>query len=88
MTPRGNFGLWFVHIRQLTRIPGLTQLMTHPAIQTTPLTLQLCFKTLGVMQRVTKIQKVHMSSHDRLKIFITSTLQESVLPSLNTKFVK
>ena len=40
------------------------QLMTHPAIYTLPFTLQLCYKPLGILQRVTKSQKVHISIHD------------------------
>ena len=39
----------------------------HPAIYTTPLTLQLCYKHLGILQRVTKSQKVHISDHDGLE---------------------
>ena len=58
MTPRGTLGLCYVHIAQL---------MTHPAIYTTPFTLQLCYKPLGILQRVTKSQKVHISSHDVMK---------------------
>ena len=34
------------------------------AIYTTPFTLQLCYKLLGILQRVTKSQKVHISNHD------------------------
>ena len=33
----------------------------------TQFTLQLCYKTLGILQRVTKTQKVHISSHDGLQ---------------------
>ena len=58
MTPRGTLGLCCVHIAQL---------MTHPAIYTLPFTLQLCYKPLGILQRVTKSQKVHTSSHDGLQ---------------------
>ena len=58
MTPRGTLGLCCVHI---------TQLMTHPAIYTLPFTLQLCYKPLDILQRVTKSQKVHISSHDGLQ---------------------
>ena len=57
MTPRGTLGLCCVHIAQL---------MTHPAIYTTPFTLQLCYKPLGILQRVAKSQKAHISSHDGL----------------------
>ena len=45
----------------------IAQLMTHPAIYTLTLTLQLCYKPLGILQRVTKSQKVHISIHDRLQ---------------------
>ena len=58
MTPRGTLGLCCVHIAQL---------MTHPAIYTLPFTLQLCYKPLGILQRVTKSEKVHISNHDGLK---------------------
>ena len=54
MTPRGTLGLCCVHFAQL---------MTNPAIYTT----QLCYKPLGILQRVTKSQKVHISSHDILQ---------------------
>ena len=58
MTPRGTHGLGCVHIAQL---------MTHTAIYTLPFPLQLCYKPLGILQRVTKTQKVHISSHDVLQ---------------------
>ena len=54
MTPRGTFGLCCVHIAQL---------MTYPAVYTLPFTFQLCYKPLGILQRVPKNQKVHISSH-------------------------
>ena len=38
-----------------------------PAIYTKPFTLQLCYKPLGILQRVTKNQKVHISDHDGLE---------------------
>ena len=57
MTPRGTLGLCCVHIAQL---------ITHPAVYTLPFTLQLCYKPLAILQRVTKSQKVHISSHDIL----------------------
>ena len=60
MTPRGTLGLCYVHIAQL---------MTHPAIYTLPFTLQLCYKPHGILQRVTKSQKVHISSQDELQKF-------------------
>ena len=58
MTQRGILGLCYVHIAKL---------MTHPAVYTLPITLQLCFKPLGILQRVTKSHKVHISSHDVLQ---------------------
>ena len=58
MTPRETVRLCHVLI---------SQIMTHPAIYTLPFTLQLCYKPLGILQRVTKSQKVHISSHDGLK---------------------
>ena len=58
MTARGTLGLCSVHIAQL---------MTHPAVYTLPFTLQLCYKLLGILQRVTKSQKVRILSHDVLQ---------------------
>ena len=58
MTTRGTLGLRCAHI---------VQLMTHPAIYALPFTLQLCYKPLGILQRVTKSQKVHISSHGELQ---------------------
>ena len=57
MTPRGTLGLCCVYI---------IQLMTHTAIYRLPFTLQLCYKPLGILQRVTKSKSVHISSHDKL----------------------
>ena len=57
MTPRGTLGLCCVYIAQL---------VTHTAIYTPPFTLQLCYKLLDILQRVTKSQRIHISSHDRL----------------------
>ena len=65
MTPRGTLGLCCVYIAQL---------ITHPSIYALPFTFQLCYKPLGTLQRVTNSQKVHISSHDGPKKFITSTL--------------
>ena len=45
----------------------ISQLMTHPAIYRPPFTLQLCCKPVVILQRVTKDQKVHMSTHDGLQ---------------------
>ena len=58
MTPRGTLGLCCAHIAQL---------MIHQAIYTLPFTLQLCYKPLGILQRVTKSQKVQISCHDELQ---------------------
>ena len=58
MPPRGTLGLCCIHIAQL---------MTHPAIYTLPSALQLCYKLLGILQTVTKSQKVHISSPNGLK---------------------
>ena len=79
MTPTGTFGLCCVHIPPCESILWLCcvricQLMTHLAVFTLPFTLQLCHKHLGILQGVTKSQKVHFSSHDGLQDFITSTL--------------
>ena len=48
--------------------------MSHPAIYTLPFTLQLCFKPFGILRRVTKNEKAHISIHDGFQNFITSTL--------------
>ena len=42
-------------------------LMSHPVIYTLPFTLQLYYKPLGILQGVTKTQKVQISSHDGLQ---------------------
>ena len=65
MTPIGTPELCCAHI---------VQLMTHSAIYTLPFTLTLCYKPLGILQRVTKSQKVYISSDDGFSNFITSTL--------------
>ena len=65
MTPRGILGLCCVHVAQL---------MTHLTILTTPFTLQLCYEPFEILQRVTKSEAVHISSHDGLQNFITLTL--------------
>ena len=57
MTPRRTLGLCCVHI---------TQLVTHSPVYTLPFTLQLYYKPLGILQRVTKSQMFHKSSHDVL----------------------
>ena len=58
MTPRVTLGLCCAHIAKL---------MNQPGIYTLRFTLQLCYKPLGILQRVTKSQKVHTSSHDKLQ---------------------
>ena len=58
MTPRGTLGLFCVHIAQL---------MTHSSVYTLPFTLQFCYNPLGILQRITKSQRVHISSHDVLQ---------------------
>ena len=60
MTPRGTLGICCVHIAQL---------MTYPAVYTLPFTLQLCYKPLGILQRVAKSQKVHISIHVLQKLY-------------------
>ena len=65
MTPRANLGLCCADI---------TQLMTHLAIYTLPFTAPLCYEPLGILQRVTKSHKVHISSDDGFLSFITSAL--------------
>ena len=55
MTPRETLGLCCVYIAQLA---------TYLAVYTLPFTLQLCYKPLGILQRLTKSQKVHISGHD------------------------
>ena len=61
MTLRGALRLCCAHIAQL---------MAHSAIYTLPLTLQLCYKPLGILQRVTKIHKAHISGNDGFPNFI------------------
>ena len=77
-------------------------IMTHPGVYTLPSNLQLCYKPLGILQRVTESQKVHITSHDGLQNFITSILLNIdprasqcgkrvvgiCLSITNTKFVK
>ena len=64
MTPRGTAGLCCVHVDQL---------ITYPAVYTLLFTLRLCYKPLGIQQRVNKSRKAHISSHDGLQNFLTST---------------
>ena len=58
MIPKRTLGLCCVHIAKL---------MTHPAAYTLPLTLQLCYKPLHMLQRLTKSRKVQISSRDILQ---------------------
>ena len=58
MTPRGTLALRCVHIAQL---------MTHSAVYTLPFTLEICYKPLGILKRVTKSQKVRISRNDLLQ---------------------
>ena len=58
VTPRGTLELCCAHIAQL---------MTHPAIYIIPFTLQLCYKPLGILQRVTNSQNVLISNYDGLE---------------------
>ena len=51
----------------------IDQLITYPADYTLLFTLQLCYKPLGILQRVTNSRKAHISSHDRLQNILTST---------------
>ena len=63
MSPRGTIlGLCCVQIAQL---------MTHLGVYTLLFTLQLCYKPLGILQRVTKSQKVHISGHDVIQNLYT-----------------
>ena len=55
MTPRETLGLCCVHIAQL---------ITHLANPTLLFNLQLCYKALAILQRVTKSQKVRISRRD------------------------
>ena len=74
--PLGYVVFTFPHLRIALWLccVHICQLMTHSAVFTLPFTLQLCYKPLGILHRVTKSQKVHISSHDGLQNFITSTL--------------
>ena len=64
MTPRETLGLCYAHIAEL---------MTHSAVCTLQFTLQLYYKPLGILKRITKSEKVHISSHHLL----THSLVES-----------
>ena len=76
MTPRGTLELrvfTFLHVRETLWLcyVHIPQLMTRLAVYTLPFTLQLCYKPLGILQRVTKGQKVHQSSNNGLQNFTT-----------------
>ena len=58
MTPRGALGLFCVHIAQL---------ITHLGVCRLSFTLQLWYEPLGILQRLTKSQNVHISSQDGLQ---------------------
>ena len=57
MTPRETLGLCCVYIAQL---------MSHRAIYTLPFNSELRYDPLGILERIPKSQRVHISSHDRL----------------------
>ena len=46
---------------------------SYPAVPTLLFTLKLCYQLLGILQWVTKSRKAHISSHDGLRNFLTST---------------
>ena len=68
----------------------IAQLMTHPAIYALLFTLQLCYKPLGILQRVTKSQKVHISIYNGLQKLhnINLALHRSHGFPLHTKLFK
>ena len=59
MTPRGTLGLCCIHIAQL---------VTHPAVYTLSFTLQLCYKPLGILERLIKSQKFHCKNFTTLTL--------------------
>ena len=73
MTPRETLGLGYVHIAQL---------ITHRLFKHYHLP---CFmlQALGIPQRVSKSQKVHISSHDRFQNFITRTFLNIIGPMVS-----
>ena len=76
MTPRGTLELrvfTFLHVRETLWLccVHIPQLMTHLSVYTLPFTLQLCYKPLGILQRVTKGQKFDQSSNNGLQNFTT-----------------
>ena len=74
--PLGYVLFTFAHVRGTLWLccVYIAQLMTHPAVYTLPFILQLCYKSLGILQRVTKGQKVHFWSHDGWQNLKTSLL--------------
>ena len=72
MTPRGTFELCCVHIAPL---------MTDLAIYTIPFTLPLCYKLLSILQRVTKSQKVDISSQDGLQKLLSISFVRNISQS-------
>ena len=64
MTPRGALVLCCALF---------SQLKIHLAVFTLLFPLQVCYKPLGIPQKVTLSQKVHISSHDGLQNFMTPT---------------
>ena len=59
---------WY-HSNDTKRNPWLccVHIAQFPAVYTLPFTLQLCYKAIGILQRVTKSQKVYISSHNVLQ---------------------
>ena len=62
MTPGGNLRLSCFHI---------VHLMTHLDIKKALFSLHFCYKPFKIPQRVTKSQKIHISSHNGLQNFLT-----------------
>ena len=65
MIPRRTLRLYCGYMPQLGGTLGfccvhVPQLMTHPVIQTTPFAWQLCYKPLGILQKITNSQQVHI----------------------------
>ena len=79
MTPRGTFELYCVYIAQL---------MTHTAIHTLPFALQLCYKPLGTLQKVTKSQKFHISIHDYSAVYELQSQELSYVIRSRFKLVR
>ena len=58
----------------------IAQLMTHLAIYAIPLTLQLCYKPLGILQRVTKSEKVIYQVMMNFKNFVSERVEKQEFP--------